>query len=79
MAVGVERHELDEAHLDVVVATELGEVDDLVVVDAALDDGVDLDRREAGLLGRLDAVEHAVELVAPGHLERSGRGAACRG
>ena len=33
-ARGVERHELDEAHLDAVLAAERGEVDDLVVVDA---------------------------------------------
>ena len=58
VAGGVERHELDEPHLDVVVAAEPGEVDDLVVVDTALDDGVDLHRREPGLLRRLDAVEH---------------------
>ena len=50
------------------LAAERGEVDDLVVVDAALDDGVDLHRVEAGLLGGLDAVEHVVELVAAGHL-----------
>jgi hypothetical protein len=43
-------------------------VDDLVVVDAALDHGVDLDRVEPGLLGRLDAVEHPLEFVAAGHL-----------
>ncbi len=69
MATGVERHELDEAHLDVVIAPEAGEVDDLVVVDAALHDGIDLDRLEAGLLGGLDAVEHTHQLVAPGHLQ----------
>ena len=44
----VERHELDEPHLDALVATEAGEVDQLVVVGAAFDDGVDLDRVEAG-------------------------------
>ena len=49
-------------------ATELGERDDLVVVDASLDDRVDLDRREAGFLGRLDAVEHTLEFVTARHL-----------
>ena len=42
------------------LAAERGEVDDLVVVDAALHDGVDLDRVEPGLVGRVDAVEHPV-------------------
>ena len=68
MRTGVERHELDEPHLDVALAAERREVDDLVVVDAALDDGVDLHRVEPGLLGGLDAVEHVGELVTPGHL-----------
>ena len=67
VTVGVERHELDEAHLDAAAAAVVGERDDLVVVDAALDHGVDLDRVESGLLGRLDAVEDVDELVSPGH------------
>ena len=65
----VEGHELDEAHLDTVVASETCKVDDLVVVDTTLYDSVDLDRREAGLLRRVDAVEYSCQLVAPGHLE----------
>ena len=76
---GVERHELDEPHLDVAVAAERRQVDDLVVVDAALDDGVDLHRVEPGLLGGLDAVEHVGELVTPGHLLELAPGRACRG
>ena len=52
VTLGVERHELDEAHLDVLLASECGEVDDLVVVDAPLDDRVDLDRGEARLPAR---------------------------
>ena len=55
----VERHELDEAHARPCVASERGEVDDLVVVDAALEHDVDLHRVEPGLLGGVDAVEHA--------------------
>ena len=50
---------------------ERGQVEDLVVVDVALHDGVDLDGAEPDLLGRLDAVEHAVQLVTPGHLEEA--------
>ena len=49
-------------------APERRQVDELVVVDAALHDGVELDRVEPGLEGGVDAVEHVVELVAPGHL-----------
>ena len=67
MAGGVERHELDEPHLHAVVATVAGQVDNLIVVHATLDHGIDLDRREAGLLGRLDAVEHPLQLVTLGH------------
>ena len=51
-------HVLDEAH-DVVRAAEAPrDVEDAVIVDAALDDDVDLDRREPRLERRLDAVEH---------------------
>ena len=52
---------------------ELDEVHQLVVVDAADDDGVELQaRKERGRGG--DAVEHAIELVEPGQLrKRSGR------
>ena len=63
----VERHPLDEPHLDALVPPEPGEVDDLVVVDAALHDGVDLDRIEPGLLGGGDPVEDAGQLVAARH------------
>ena len=51
-AVGVEGHELDEAHADALLATEGGEVDDLVVVDAPHHHAVDLHRIEAGLDAR---------------------------
>jgi diadenosine tetraphosphate (Ap4A) HIT family hydrolase len=51
-------HELDEAQ-DVAAAAEMaGHGDDLVVVEAALDDHVDLERREAGGLGGGDAGQH---------------------
>ena len=71
--VGVERHELDEADLDAPLAAERGEVDDLVVVDAALHDGVDLDRVEPGLLRGVDAVEHLVAARRAGSSRRSAR------
>ena len=41
-----------------------GEVDDLVVVDAAHHDRVDLHRIEPGVERGVDAGEHPVELVA---------------
>ena len=66
-ATGIEWHPLDEAHLDAPFPAERGEVDELVVVDAAHHDGVDLHRVEAGFAGRGDAVEHPRQLVAPGH------------
>ena len=74
----VERHELDEAHADAAVAPERGEVDDLVVVDAADHDRVDLHGVEAGVERGVDPGEHPVELVAAGQREEACRGAACR-
>ena len=65
-AVGVEGHELDEAHADAPLATERGEVDDLVVVDAPDHDAVDLHRVEPGVERGVDPGEDPVELVAPG-------------
>ena len=64
--VGVEGHELDEAHADAPLAAEGGEVDDLVVVDAAHHDAVDLHRVEAGVERGVDPGEHPVEVVAAG-------------
>ena len=78
LALRVERHELDEAHADALVAAEAREVDDLVVVDAAHHDRVDLHRREAGVERGVDARDHTVELVALGQREERGRGRACR-
>ena len=67
-----ERHELDEADDDVFVARELGEGFDLVVVEAAQQDAVDLDGAEAGVLGGADAVEDALE--AAGNAGDAGEG-----
>ena len=57
-------HVLDEAD-DVPRPLEpAGEVDDAVVVHAALHDGVDLDGTEPGRLRRGDAFEHVGDAVA---------------
>ena len=58
LALGAEaarRHELDEADLDAFLSGEADEIEDLVVVDAADDDRVDLDRGEPGRPGGLEA------------------------
>ena len=69
MTVSFERHELDEAHLDVLLSPERGEVNNFVVVGAAFDHCVDFDRRETGFLRSLNAVQHIVEFVTTRHLE----------
>ena len=51
------------------LAAERGEVDDLVVVDAAHHDAVDLHRVEAGVERGVDPGDHPVELVAAGERE----------
>ena len=67
-AIGIEGHELDEAHRDASLAPEGGEVDHLVVVDAAHHDTVDLDRIEAGLDRGVDPRDHPIEIVTAGEL-----------
>ena len=70
--VGVERHELDEAHLVRMLAREPRERQHLVLGEAAHRDGVDLDRvglRERG--ERLEAREHPRQRVAARHLEEA--------
>jgi len=66
VTLGVERHELDEAHLHAVLAAVFGERNNLIVVDSALHDCVHLDRLQADRHGRFDSLEHRVELVALG-------------
>ena len=46
------------------------DVERLPVVDAALDDRIDLDRREARLARGADAVQHAVEPSNPPFMRR---------
>ena len=55
VVLGVERHLLDEAQLVLVVDRPGEQVARLVVVDPAQQDGVDLDRRQPRVVGRLGA------------------------
>ena len=64
----VERHELDEPHFNVVVATECGESDNLIIVYSTLHHGVDLHRREACLARNRDTFEHRIQFVALGQV-----------
>ena len=68
---GFERHELDEADLDAPLAAIPGEVHHFVVVDAAHHDRVDLHWVETGIDGRVDAVEHPVQLISASQLQES--------
>src|SRR3954468_5720638 len=71
--VGVERHELDEAHLVRVLARELGERDRLLLGEPAHRDRVDLDRVRLGVLREdLEAAQNARQRVAAGPLEEAG-------
>src|SRR5579875_3748251 len=58
-------HIFDESHDDAGAAEALQEVENRVVVHAALDDCVDLDRGEAGVDRMLDPVEHIVDAAEP--------------
>ena len=59
-------HVLDEPHLGADRAGELQQVDQLVVVDAPDDDGVELEAREPGRPAGLDARQDRGVLVPPG-------------
>src|SRR5215210_2149871 len=63
----IERHELYEAHAQVMLARKLGEIGDLLFVMAAHDDSVDLDGRESGALRLAYAFEHALQHVYARH------------
>ena len=56
-----EGHELDEADDDVLLAGKVGEGLDLIVVEAAEKNAVDLDRAESGRLGGADAADDCFE------------------
>ncbi len=60
-------HVLDEAHLVPVVACEAGQLDDFAVVDAFLDDRVQLDRRQPDALGLFQPFQHRRQIAALGH------------
>ena len=77
--LGVERHLLDEPQLVAVLEAPAQQLGRLVVVDAAQQHGVDLDRAEPGVCGGLQAGEHVVEPVAPGDLRGTCSGRRCRG
>ena len=54
-------HELDEAHDNRHAAKALDQIERGMIVDAALDHGIDLDRREPGGDRGIDAVQHLIE------------------
>ena len=78
-AVGVERHELDEAHLVGVLARELGERQHLLLGEAAHRDRVDLDRVRLGEARRAPRARAAPAAARRGgSSRRSGRAGASR-
>ena len=58
----------NEPHGEAVAAGKLDKVDDFLVVDAAFDDGVDLDWAEAGFLSSEEAFEDGSEFATLGDL-----------
>src|ERR1700683_60004 len=68
-----QRHQLDEAHMPVALEGQPREVHHIGLVVARSDDGVELDRREAGRLRRHDARPDFIE-AAPSHLALYGLG-----
>src|SRR5215469_8339588 len=60
VAVRVQRHKFDEAHDDAAFAGKGGEGFDFILVEAAHQNGVDLDRGQAGFLGGVDATHDRV-------------------
>ena len=63
-AAGVQRHKLNETHDEVFVPGKAGQRLNLVIVEAANDNGIDLHRRKAQSLGLLDGRKHFVEAIA---------------
>src|SRR5580704_7252831 len=61
VAVGVQWHELDEAHDHTALAREQRESFDLIVIDAAHQDGIHFCGGQARFLRRVDAVHHRGE------------------
>src|SRR2546423_4198911 len=63
-AIFFERHEFDEAHDDVFFAREHAEWDDLVFVESAQQNTIDLHRVETGTAGGADAGPHAFKSLS---------------
>src|SRR5688500_14165425 len=64
-ALGIQRHELDEPHVESVTLSELNQRLDLVVFQAANDHSVQLDRIEAQLLRQGNAAKHLFQTLPP--------------
>src|SRR5688572_19116981 len=67
-ARGIERHEFDEPETQIAFTREFSEGFDLVIVDAADDDRVDLHGMKTKLLGKIDARQHFVQSVSARYL-----------
>ena len=65
-AAGIQGHEFNEAQAQLVVAGETSQRDYLVVVEAANDDGVDLDGLQTDFLGQSNGVQDGGQAVAAG-------------
>src|SRR5262249_8777774 len=64
----IERHELDVADFESVFACESGERHNIGLHQVLDRHGIDLDRSESQTLRRLDALQHAIQIIAPGDL-----------
>src|SRR4051812_20926566 len=63
---GIERHKFDETHADLPTSREFREGLDFMIVDAAYDNRIHLDRRQAKFLGEFDASQNFCQAVAAG-------------
>src|SRR6266567_565994 len=68
IVAGIERHEFDKAHTDIMLTRKRGKVSRLVFVVTADDDGVDLDRLQACVLRGCNPCEHTIQNIDAGHL-----------
>src|SRR5260370_801926 len=67
-ADGIERPEFDEAEAEILLPGKLGERLDLVIVQSANHDGIDLDRVQSEFLRQVNAGQHGAQTVASGDL-----------
>src|SRR6476660_4298787 len=63
-------HGFDEAHTKTVLAGKFHQRNNIVLVDAAFDYGVELDRRESRFLSSKDSFENFVEITAFSHASK---------